>query len=234
VSEVVSSADESGGNQDQTWLRSGTSTDDEAKPDVEKGPEKVAAKQNKTQGKWTEIRAKAVASSQQKSNRTVRFGKSNHPVSLGSVQKGVLKTITAGTAPAPHWCPPRLMPSQRRIQRLRAQKLREEAVKKERDEHFNAIWSVIPMKQEWRVKEKTNTPTLTTSDDDMDLLDDGESPLIKDRSPPSTDMNINMVFMLPIEFKGAEEEVAQMCLNPKEAVFMKLEESSQHMKPLYI
>jgi hypothetical protein len=117
---------------------------------------------------------------------------------------------------------------------LRAQKLREEAVKKERDEHFNAIWSVIPMKQEWRVKEKTNTPTLTTSDDDMDLLDDGESPLIKDRSPPSTDMNINMVFMLPIEFKGAKEEVAQMCLNPREVVFMKLEESSQHMKPLYI
>jgi hypothetical protein len=127
------------------------------------------------------------------------------------------------------------MPSQRRrIQRLRAQKLREEAVKKERDEHFNAIWSVILMKQEWRVKEKTNTPTLMTSDDDMDLLDDGESPLIKGRSLPPTDLNINMVFMLPVEFKGAEEEVAQMCLNPREAVFMKLEESSQHMKPLYI
>jgi hypothetical protein len=63
VPEVVSSADESGGNQDQTWPRSGTSTDDEAKPNVEKGPEKVAAKQNKTQGKQIEIRAKVVASS---------------------------------------------------------------------------------------------------------------------------------------------------------------------------
>jgi hypothetical protein len=48
-----------------------------------------------------------------------------------------------------------------RIQRLRAQKLRDESAEKERDEHFNAIRPVIPMKQEWRVKEKTSTPTLT-------------------------------------------------------------------------
>jgi hypothetical protein len=48
-----------------------------------------------------------------------------------------------------------------RIQRLRAQKLRDESAEKERDEHFNAIRPVIPMKQEWRVKEKTNAPTLT-------------------------------------------------------------------------
>jgi hypothetical protein len=52
---------------------------------------------------------------------------------------------------------------------LRAQKLREEAAEKEKDECFNTIWSVIPMKQEWRVKEKANTPA---SNDDMDLLDD--------------------------------------------------------------
>jgi hypothetical protein len=30
------------------------------------------------------------------------------------------------------------------------------------------------------MKEKNSTPTLTTSDDDMDLLDDDEAPLIKD------------------------------------------------------
>jgi hypothetical protein len=42
---------------------------------------------------------------------------------------------------------------------MRAQKLREEAVKKERDEHFNDFWLVILMKQEWRVKEKADAPT---------------------------------------------------------------------------
>jgi hypothetical protein len=50
--------------------------------------------------------------------------------------------------------------------------LREEAAEKERDECFNTIWSVIPMKQEWRVKEKANTPA---SNNDMDLLDDDVS-----------------------------------------------------------
>jgi hypothetical protein len=70
--------------------------------------------------------------------------------------------------------------------------------------------------------------------DDMDVLDDDEAPLIKDGSPPPTNMGINMVFMLPAEFRGIEDEVAQMCLGPKEAMFKKPEESSQHLKPLYI
>jgi hypothetical protein len=117
---------------------------------------------------------------------------------------------------------------------MRAHKLREEAADKERDEYFNIIWSVIPTKQEWRVKEKVNTHAPMTSDDNMDLLDDDEAPLIKDGSPPPTGMDVNMVFTLPAKFRGEEEEVAQMCLDPKEAVFEKHEESSQHLKPLYI
>jgi hypothetical protein len=87
---------------------------------------------------------------------------------------------------------------------MRAQKLREEAAKKERDEHFNTIRWMIPKKQEWRVKEKISTPVLIASDDDMDLLDDDESPLIKDKSPPPTGMDINMVFTLPAEFRGVK------------------------------
>jgi hypothetical protein len=138
-------------------------------------------------------------------------------------------------APTPRWCPLGLTSSQRRrIQRMRAQKMREEAVMKERDEHFNDIRLMIPTNQEWRMKEKTSAFAPTTSDDDMDLLDDDEAPLIKDMSLPPTSMDINMVFTLPAEFMGAEEEVAQMCLDPKEAVFEKPEESSQHLKPLYI
>jgi hypothetical protein len=70
------------------------------------------------------------------------------------------------------------------------------------------------MKQEWSVKEKTSAPALTTSDNDMDLLDDDECSLIKDGSPPPTGMDINMVFTSPAEFKGTKEEVAPMCLSP--------------------
>jgi hypothetical protein len=84
------------------------------------------------------------------------------------------------------------------------------------------------------MKEKTSMPTLTTSNDDMDMLDDDETPLIKDGSLPSINMDINMVFTLSAEFRGVKEEIAQMCLGPKEAMFEKPEESSQHMKLLYI
>jgi hypothetical protein len=73
--------------------------------------------------------------------------------------------------------------------------MREEAAKKERDEYFNIIWPVIPTKQEWRVKEKVDTPAPTTSDDNMDLLDDEEALLIKDGSLPPTGIDINMVLI---------------------------------------
>jgi hypothetical protein len=104
--------------------------------------------------------------------------------------------------------------------------LKEEAAEKERDEHFNTIQPLFSVRQEWRVKEKASTLALMASDDDIDLLDDGEFPLIKDGSPPLIGMGITMVFTLPAEFRGAEEEVAQMCLDPKEAMFEKLKESS--------
>jgi hypothetical protein len=93
--------------------------------------------------------------------------------------------------------------------------MREETAEQERDKHFSTIRPVIPMRQEWRVKEKTDAPEPMTSDDGMDLLDDDESQLIKDGSPLPTGMDINMVFMLPPEFRGAEVKVAQMCLGPK-------------------
>jgi hypothetical protein len=117
---------------------------------------------------------------------------------------------------------------------MRAQKMREEATEKERDKQFNNIQPMISMKQEWRVKEKADAPAPMTSDDDMDLLDDDEAPLIKDGSPPPPGIDINIVFTLPAEFRGVKEEVAQMCLSLKEAVFEKPKESSQHLKPLYI
>jgi hypothetical protein len=95
-------------------------------------------------------------------------------------------------------------------------------------------WTGWTTKQEWRVKEKVNAPAPTTYDDDMDLLDDDEASLIKDGSLPLTGIDINMVFILPTEFRGAEEEVAQICLSPKEAMFEKPVELSQHLKSLYV
>jgi hypothetical protein len=47
-------------------------------------------------------------------------------------------------------------------------------------------------------------------------------------------MDISVVFTLRAEFRNIKEEVAQMCLGLKEAVFEKPEELSQHLKPLYV
>jgi hypothetical protein len=69
-----------------------------------------------------------------------------------------------------------------------------------------------------------------TSDDDMVLLDVDETPMIKDSSPPSIGMDINMVFTLPAEFRGVEEVVAQMCLGPKEVTFGLTNAPSTFMK----
>jgi hypothetical protein len=81
VPEDVSSIDGSGGNQDQTGPRSGTSADDEVKPDTERGPEEVAAEQYKVPGARTEARTDAETSSQQPPNWTIRFPKLDHLVS---------------------------------------------------------------------------------------------------------------------------------------------------------
>jgi hypothetical protein len=64
VPKAVSSADGSGGNQDQTGPRSETSANDEAKHSMEKGLEEIVEKQNKPLGEETEIKAKAVVSPQ--------------------------------------------------------------------------------------------------------------------------------------------------------------------------
>jgi hypothetical protein len=91
-----------------------------------------------------------------------------------------------------------------------------------------------PDKVRMEGKGEASTTVLTSSSNNMDLLNDDESLLIKDGYPPPTDMDMNMVFMLSAEFRGIKEEVTQMCLGPKEAMFEKPEESSQHLKPLYI
>jgi hypothetical protein len=85
--------------------------------------------------------------------------------------------------------------------------MREEAAEKKRDEHFNTIQPEIPTRQDRRVKEKADVLAPTAFDDNMDLLDNYESLLIKDGSLRPTSTDINTVFTLPVEFRGAKEEV---------------------------
>jgi hypothetical protein len=129
------------------------------KPNTERNPEEVVAEQNKVLGVKIETRTEAETSSRQPENRTVRFPKPDHLVSAALGQKQPSRTTTPRTTPALRWCPPSLTPSQRRrVLQMRVQKMREEATEKERDEYFIVIRPVILTKQEWRVKEKIDTP----------------------------------------------------------------------------
>jgi hypothetical protein len=47
-------------------------------------------------------------------------------------------------------------------------------------------------------------------------------------------MDINMVFMIPTEFRAPTEDIVELTLGAGHAVFEKLENPGAHMKPLFI
>jgi hypothetical protein len=47
-------------------------------------------------------------------------------------------------------------------------------------------------------------------------------------------MNVNMVFTIPIEFHAPMEDIADLALGAKRAVFEKPKNLGAHMKPLFI
>jgi hypothetical protein len=106
------STDQPESSRERIGPRSESSADGEGKPDAEKNTEEVAVEQTRTGAR---------TSSWWPRNWTVRFPKPDHPVSLASGQKKPSSTTMPGMAPAPHWYPPGLTPSQgRRIQWMRA------------------------------------------------------------------------------------------------------------------
>jgi hypothetical protein len=78
------SADQPESSRGRTGLRSESSVVDKAKPDTEKSPEEVAAEQNRVLEVKAETRIGAGTSLQRPPNQSVRFPKSDHPVSSAS------------------------------------------------------------------------------------------------------------------------------------------------------
>ena len=72
-----------------------------------------------------------------------------------------------------------------------------------------------------------------------DLGDDLADDIVDDEAAESgddvlSDMDVNMVFVLPAEFRAPEAEVAELVLGRKHATFEKPEKPGQHLKPLFI
>jgi hypothetical protein len=95
VPEAVSSANGSGAIKIRQGRGVGLRSMMKRSTSCRKGLEEIAEKQNKAQGKETKIKADAVSSFQQQPNRKVWFGKPDHSISPGSVQKGGFKDYHA-------------------------------------------------------------------------------------------------------------------------------------------
>ncbi|XP_037489050.1 uncharacterized protein LOC119367715 [Triticum dicoccoides] len=142
-----------------------------------------------------------------------------------------IRSVAPGTKPKLRWCPTGLIHTQkRRVQRLRALEIREELAEKKRDEWFNKDKPMVPSNMTW--KEKRIAREECNSANDMVM--DGNS---KDKQDMPADMDIDMVFELPAEFrapKAEEAEVAELVLGPKSVTFEKPKKHGQHLKPLFI
>jgi hypothetical protein len=100
-----SSIDRSGGSQGRIGPRSQTSANDEVKRNMEKGPEGLAAEQNKDQGVKIETRIEVGTSLQQTPNWIVQFPKSDRSISLDSEHMRTSRTTATRVAATPHWFP---------------------------------------------------------------------------------------------------------------------------------
>ena len=67
---------------------------------------------------------------------------------------------------------------------------------------------------------QVEVPTVSPSDDGDDMLD--EYMMIRDDSAPHNGMDVNIFFILPLEFRAIDEKVSQLNLDSKEAIFESL------------
>jgi hypothetical protein len=135
------------------------------------------------------------------------------------------KDNTTGTwkMPQPHWCLVGLTKTQRRrLQKLRKAQIEREKAEIERDEWFNRARPVTTIKKTWMEKRLAREER----DDDEDTEPSSKN--------DECQVEVNMVFELPSEFRITEDEVAELALGAKAVVFQKPERLGVYMKPLFI
>jgi hypothetical protein len=121
--------------------------------------------------------------------------------------------------PRPRWCPAGLSKTQKRwLQKLRKKETDEEREAKARDEWFNKARLVVTPKKTWWEKRLAWEEHCSSED----TCSEGDN------------VQVNMVFALPLEFWALEKEVAELALGPKMAAFKKPNRLGQHMEPLFV
>ena len=130
----------------------------------------------------------------------------------GSRLSNRIRSLAPGTKPGPRWCPSGLTPTQkRRVQRLRAVEIRAQIAEKKIEEWFNGGRPIVPTKTS---KEKRIAAEETKILDESTVDENPEN-----KNDAAADMDANMVFALPAEFRACETEVAELVLVSKYATF---------------
>jgi hypothetical protein len=126
----------------------------------------------------------------------------------------------------------------------------------ERDYWFNHLRPMNKPKQTWRekwlAKEEDGTSSDSSGEEEVEVTSaKGDSnprsgsgnPEVGNRNPSGKEdrreeeltwMDVNMVFMISIEFRAPMEDVVEFALGAERAVFEKPENPGTHMKPLFI
>ena len=133
-----------------------------------------------------------------------------------------INSVAPGTKPEPRWCPTGLTHTQkRRVQRLRALEIKKEIAEEKQDEQFNRDKPMVSTKtwKEKRIMAKEsraiddmiddegseNSRNISTVQGDSkasnDTIDDENS---ENGEGIPTDMDINMMFTLPAEFRASK------------------------------
>jgi hypothetical protein len=98
---------------------------------------------------------------------------------------------------------------------------------------------MIPARKTWREKCLVREENGTDSDSSQDTLGEAKEHYSESNrediaQPSGKAFEVNMVFMIPIEFRAPECPVTELNLGAERAVFEKPTTVSEHMKPLYI
>jgi hypothetical protein len=99
--------------------------------------------------------------------------------------------------------------------------------------------------EKWLAREEIGNSSYSSSEEEVGVTsDNGEGTTNKGNSNPDkvenqqeecpTQMEINMVFTIPTEFRAPTEEVAELMLGAEHAVFEKPDNLGAHLKPLFI
>jgi hypothetical protein len=93
----------------------------------------------------------------------------------------------------------------------------------------------LTWKEKWLAKEEDSGDSSEDADTQgiTEAVRDEGASNANDQTGGGT-MDVNMVFIIPDEFHAPGSEVAELTLGAERAVFEKLEQAGEHMKPLFI